>query len=105
MNPEYIDEIGALMKTIMTEMQSVPREDPNSIDEEHGGIAELDLVHRVIPESIGKEGKELEPYLTKFHDAMYMIIKAGELSGEKGNPVLKRYDEMWKKNHGYLEGR
>ena len=66
------------------------------------GINLEELMHKVLPESIGKTGKDLEPYTTKFNDAFYFVLKKHEpRSG--GND--DEHNVEWKTEHGYLEGR
>jgi hypothetical protein len=62
------------------------------------GIEETEMMHRVLPESIGKEGKDLEPYIIKFNDALYLLFRSYE-------PKAGERNTEWKINHGYLEGR
>ena len=62
------------------------------------GIEETEMMHRVLPESIGKEGKDLEPYVTKFNDALYLLFRSYE-------PKAGERNTEWKIDHGYLEGR
>lgn len=83
---EKFEELSQLVEAIIKIMENTR------------GIEETELMHKVLPESIGKEGKDLEAYITKFNDALYLLFrsyepKAGELNTE------------WKVDHGYLEGR
>ena len=65
------------------------------------GILETDLMHKLIPESIGKTGKELESYKTQFDDMLYIWFK----SHQKSPKQIDEWFEQWKADHGYFEGR
>ena len=47
--------------------------------------------------------KELEPYTTKFNDAMYILYRIYETKTK--SKFIKECYAMWKTDHGYLEGR
>lgn len=66
-------------------------------------IEEMEMIHKLIRESIGKTGKDLEPYITKFTDAMYVFPRIFEPSTK--SKYIKELYAMWKADHGYLEGR
>jgi hypothetical protein len=84
---ENFEELSQLMEAIH-----------KTIDETRG-MKETELMHKVLPESVGKEGKELEPYVTKFNDALYFLFRVYEPKASR------EYYKKWKIDHGYLEGR
>jgi hypothetical protein len=83
---EYLDRLKPLIDRIHDILFSL------------GPMPDNDLMNKVMPESAGKD---LEPYKTKFCDAMYMWFKLIEHS--KHRKVVERFQERWEKSHGYLE--
>jgi hypothetical protein len=67
-------------------------------DGESGPIGETKIMHKLIPESIGKTGKELEPYTTKFNDAMYIYLRMFETRTK--SKYIKELYVAWKADHG-----
>jgi hypothetical protein len=92
---EYLEGLFDLGKKIL-----------DIIHVEHS-ITEIELMHRVLPESIGKTGKDLKPYIIKFYDAHYMLISFFNATDNKskGGMKEKEFYTMWKTQRGYLEGR
>ncbi len=65
------------------------------------GISEEEMMNKLLPESKGKTGKELEPYRKKFTYALYVVFRSHEPRDSK----LVEINDLWKVDHGYLEGR
>ncbi len=60
-------------------------------------VDEVEVMYQIFPEAVGKVGKDLEPYTTKFNDALYMYFKILGLNNSA--------TQEWMIDHGYLEGR
>ncbi len=92
-NPEYIQQVYEVASAIMEEMKRAGST----------GVLEPDLMHNAIPGSIDKTGEELKYYQTLFEDALYSIYTIQESKG--GSRRIKKINDSWKLDHGYLEGR
>jgi len=55
------------------------------------GMPEDEMISKLFPETKGKAGKELEPYLTKFNDAMYVVFRSYE---GKGSEWVKEINDI-----------
>jgi hypothetical protein len=94
--------IGNLKGNYETEVNSKEfiriAENIRRIIHESKDIEETELLHKVLPGSIGKSGKELDPYWIVLNDALYLIFESQGSGNNEAN-------EQWKLDHGYLEGR
>lgn len=87
-NAAYLEELSQIVWKVRKIMKKC---------KDQKGIEETELMHKVFPESMRKSGKDLEPYVTKFNDALYLFFKAFE-------PKTGELNRQWKIDHGYLEG-
>lgn len=78
---ENSKELYKLCKSIVKIMKNAPSD----------GMPEYEMISKLFPETKGKAGKELEPYLTKFNDAMYVVFRSYE---GKGSEWVKEINDI-----------
>jgi hypothetical protein len=94
---KYVEEVLRLADAIKKAVEELDK-NAGVIDDVLG----KEMMYKLLPESVGKTGKDLEFYVNKFNDALYVYFRLFRSIKSK---VITEFITRWETDHRYLEGR